>query len=289
VPRFDRLEFDPSADQPEVPQPGTSAPVRDESYWLKRAGEERRRGVYEDALRHYSRALERDRSLVEAWVGQVQMLIALEEYPEADVWSRKALELFCNNPELLAARAQAQCRLRDTKQAQPLCDRALAQPGLSAYRWMVRGELMLLLGQDIDAYCFDKAEQIDSDWFVAVESAQIYLHYDVPAKALPRARRAVEKAADSPLAWFVRGQCEDELGLTRAALQSYDRCLELVPGHAEAQRRLAALANRGLSLKPLLRRLFSIFGRTAGVYSLARLSGRALNTYRLIRRTQELL
>ena len=48
--------------------------------------------------------------LVAGWVGQVQMLVQLQEYPEADLWSRKGLELFPNNGELLAGRAQAFCR-----------------------------------------------------------------------------------------------------------------------------------------------------------------------------------
>ena len=33
-------------------------------------------------------------SLVAGWLGQVQMLVFLGEYPEAELWARKALELF---------------------------------------------------------------------------------------------------------------------------------------------------------------------------------------------------
>ena len=106
----------------------------------------RRRGEYETALRLYSRALELDKSLPEGWLGQVQMLVLLDELKEAEMWARKAFELFPNNGELLAARAQALCRLGDSKQAHAVSDGALKQPGQSAYRWIVRGELLLARG-----------------------------------------------------------------------------------------------------------------------------------------------
>src|SRR5262249_52221032 len=131
--RFDHLEFE---HEPEQSLDQQLAPTnRDEKHWLKQAEEERRQGLYENALRYYSRGLEIDRSLIRAWVGQVQMLVFLAEYPEAELWSRKALELFHNNSELLAARAQAYCRMGDRKKAQEFCDAALKQEGESAYRW----------------------------------------------------------------------------------------------------------------------------------------------------------
>ena len=73
---------------------------------MKRADLSRRAGQYENALTFYSRALELDRSVVGGWVGQVQMLVQLGEYPEADLWGRKALELFPNNGEAMAGRAK---------------------------------------------------------------------------------------------------------------------------------------------------------------------------------------
>jgi tetratricopeptide (TPR) repeat protein len=271
VPRFDRLEFEQSPDQPQ--QPGAAAEtLRDEQYWLRLADAERRQGNYENALRFYSRALERDKSLVEGWLGQVQMLIALEEYPEADIWARKALELFRQHSELLAARAQALSRKGDRKKAQELCDAALAQAGHSAYRWLVRGELMVAGKQEIDRYCFDKASQIDPDWLVNLEAGLVYVFYSQPAKALTRIRQAVEKAPDSAHAWYQQGCCEDELGLTKRAQASFRRCLELAPGHVEAERQIVKVTNRGWSLKRGLRRLATFFKGSAGLFLLKRVT-----------------
>ena len=112
--RFDKLEFNTrNATSPE--ENGRDPAVCDAGYWMDKADQSRRTGLYESALKYYSRALELDRSIVAGWAGQVQMLVQLEEYPEAELWSRKGLELFPKNGELMAARAQAFCRLADIK------------------------------------------------------------------------------------------------------------------------------------------------------------------------------
>ena len=188
--RFDRLEFGgPAPDESESDEP-TLRHTHDERHWLKEADASRRKGHYENALRFYSRALEDNKTLVTGWTGQVQMLTMLVEVPEADVWARKALEIFPGNGELLAARAQAVCRLGDKRQAMALSDASMAAQGNSAYRWQVRGELMLATKQDVDAHCFDKAQQLDRDWLVPLESALIYLHHNLASRAQARAARS---------------------------------------------------------------------------------------------------
>jgi tetratricopeptide (TPR) repeat protein len=258
MPRFDRLELDPSRDRPEDDRGVPVELQRDAQHWLRQAERERRHGLHEGALRLYSRALEEDKAQVVGWVGQVQMLVALGEHPEAELWARKALELFKNHGDLLAGRAQALCRMKDRKQAIASCDAALAQPDQSAYRWIVRGEVMIVTG-DVDRYCFDKAMQIDSDWLVPLDIAQVYLYHGKPSKALVRIRQAVEKAPDEPYLWYVQGQCERELNLRDAARRSFRHCLEIVPKHADAERALLELNREGWSLRRALRRLF---GRT---------------------------
>jgi tetratricopeptide (TPR) repeat protein len=253
--RFDKLEFN-TRKRPS-PEPNERDPLaRDAGYWLNKADNSRRTGLYENALKYYSRALELDRSIVAGWVGQVQMLVQLEEYPEADLWGRKAMELFPANGELMAARAQAFCRMRDMKQARALCDGSLQQAGQSAYRWLVRGEIMVASRQDTDRYCFDKAQELDMDWLVPLETARIELHYRRPSKALIRIRRALELVADAPLVWYVQGICQAELGLTRDARKSFQRCLELSPHHEDAEKQLSRLQRWSWSPIKVFRRLF---------------------------------
>ena len=256
--RFHRLELDQEQQQQlaETTVPQQQETDHDEQHWMRQADQNRRAGQHEEALRHYSRALEMERSLVAAWVGQVQMLILLDEYPEAELWARKALEIFKGNGELMAGQAQALCRSGKIEQAQVICDAALGQQGHSAYRWMVRGELMLTRRDAIESYCFDKAVQVDADWLVLLEIGLIYLHHQMATKALMRVREAVEKAADNPYGWWLQGTCEVELGLARAARMSFIRCLELSPRHADARQQLAALDSGGSWIGRLWRRVF---------------------------------
>lgn len=250
--RFDKLEFgsERQAGLTDVPS------LRDDKPdWLREADTQRRNGQYENALRFYSRALEDDRSLINGWLGQVQMLILLDEWPEAELWSKKALELFPSNADLLAAQAHAVCRQGSLGRAVELSDGSLKQSGSSSYRWLVRGEVMVARKQDTDRHCFDKAMQLDSDWLVPLEISLVYLHHKQPAKALARAKRAVEKAPDQYYAWYVQGKCQIRLEQPQAARQSFQRCLELCPRHVEAQAHLTELDNRGWSPTRLIRRL----------------------------------
>lgn len=255
--RFEKLEFnEPRRRQPDPAPPAGKPPRPLDADWMAKADSQRRSGLYENALKYYSRALELDRSQVNGWLGQVQMLVFLEEYPEAELWARKALELFPSHGDLLASRAQACCRMNDLKRAHEFSDGAFAQAGQSAYRWIVRGEILLAGRQPTEPYCFDKAQQLDADWLVPLEIALTYLYYHTPSKALLRARRAVESSPDQYYCWFVQGRCQEELGFRDQALQSYQHCLDLCPGHVEAKRRLCEVRESGFSPLRWIRRLF---------------------------------
>jgi tetratricopeptide (TPR) repeat protein len=229
--------------------------LRDAAYWMKLADQARRSGLYEIGLKYYSRGLELDRALVAGWLGQVQMLVELAEYPEAELWARKALELFPSNGDLMAGRAQAFCRLSNGKQAYATCDGSLQQAGQSAYRWLVRGEILLASRRGRDEHCFDKAQQLDPDWLVPLEAGRIYLHYGRPSLAVPRLRRAVEAAPEAAYAWYVLGTCQAELGFKKPARESFRRCLDLSPRHEGAGEELRHLGKWSISPLRWLRRL----------------------------------
>jgi tetratricopeptide (TPR) repeat protein len=254
--RFDKLEFRRASTAASDPQ-GAAAEPHDDAHWMELAEEHRQRGLYENALRFYSRSLEIDKSLVAAWVGQVQVLILLEEYPQAETWSRTGLNLFPSHADLLAGRAQAFCRLADMGQAQTLCDGALKEDPKSAYAWFVRGELMVAAQQKTDDHCFDNAQHLDPSWRLPLETALVYLHYRSPSKALRRARQAVEQAADEAYAWYVQGLCQIRVGFDQPARESFLRCLELCPGHENAKRRLREIDQLGWSPWRKIRRLFA--------------------------------
>ena len=114
---------------------GAGMLVDQDAVGLERPDDHRRRGLYENSLRFYSRALELDRSLIGGWVGQVQMLILLGEYPEAELWSRKALELFKGQSDLMAYLAMMIVRLLEMRRAGSDLLEALRPTCMSAFRW----------------------------------------------------------------------------------------------------------------------------------------------------------
>ncbi len=253
--RFDKLEFDHHS-RSESLQNVTRRETTDSVSWAGRAGLSRRQGSYESALQFYSRALEDDKTYISGWVGQVQMLVMLDEYPEAEVWSRKAIELFPSEGDLLASRAQSLVRLKRKKEAFASADAAMSQRGQSAYRWSVRGELLLADRQRTDRHCFDKALQVDDDWLAPTEIALIYLHYGQPSNALSRARVAVERDAGAVYAWYIQGVCQSELGLSVHARRSFEACIDLSPGFRDVDDQLRAIDQHG-SLWKRVRGLWS--------------------------------
>ena len=245
--RFEKLEL-PANEHSTKPSPCRPSDFLDESHWLRAADRERRTGNFENALRNYSRALERNRSNVVAWSGQVRMLVLLEECPEAELWSRKALELFPQHGDLLAGQAQAVCRTGDLRRAADLSDGSLSCAKESAFRWIVRGEVLLAAGRTAAGHCFQKALSVETDWLVPLEIALIHRHYALPSRAMTFARHALQTAGNEPYPWCVLGLCQSDMEMNAAALRSFERCLDVSPGHLEAQRSIARLSRRPFSL-----------------------------------------
>ena len=84
------------------------AGVFDQHYYLERANDAFAEDEYERALAFYSRTLQYDIGMEEAWLGQLRCLIELGELPEAVTWSNRALEKFPKSASLLAG--ESRCR-----------------------------------------------------------------------------------------------------------------------------------------------------------------------------------
>lgn len=245
--RFEHLEFRDQDPRQPSQQIGTGKAIVTGEECFRFAQEQERFGRWEPALQVYTRCLELSRGMIAAWAGQVQMLVQLGEQAEARLWSDKALEVFINNGELLACKAQACARLGELGIAQACSDGSISSPGSSAWRWQVRGEVLLAKDQmNPAAQCFAKSlAEKDTDWYDRVRIAGIYLYYRKPAAALDLARQAVESMASAPLAWYVQGQCQRRLGMASTAFASFNRCLEIKPDFAKARQALLELASRG--------------------------------------------
>ncbi len=232
--RFEHLEFDDLSSQAgqgrqvqQEPSGVLNAPPMERHAYHERAIQAFQRGEFEQALRYFTRTLELDRALVPAWVGQVQMLIELEELREAELWVDKALELFRDQGELLSAKGVVKARRGDPRAGMACSDAALAARGSSAYRWLARGEILLVRGETQVGATFDRAMQEEGvNWFTRVWAARIYRRYGRHAPALVLAQQATESGTTQPYAWYIRGLCERDLGLG-AYRSSLQRALQL--------------------------------------------------------------
>jgi tetratricopeptide (TPR) repeat protein len=237
--RFSHLEFEDEDNRTE--QAGLQPALPAETY-LTQANGCYRLGRFEQALRLYTRCLREDAGTVEAWVGQVRMLVELGEFNEARLWSDKALEVFRGNGELLAAKAQSCARLKDFKAAYSCSDASLTSPGSSPWRWEARGEVLLAQGDSKCQRCFEKAlvEPL-ADWFDRVVLARIYMYYGRMTNAIEHAREALAAEPGNSLIWLTLGSCQQALGLRKEAAVSYRRTLEVDPRCREARAALESL------------------------------------------------
>jgi len=240
--RFTNLELHDERREEEFALEERQTRRSDEVGCLAQADEAYRWGRFETALQMYTRCLETNRAVIPAWVGQVQMLVQLGEYNEARLWSDKALELFRDNGELLAAKAQACARLRDYRAAFACSDASLRVPGSSPSRWQARGEVLLAKGQGYYDESFQRSlTESQANWFDRVVIARIYLFYRRAANALQYLRAAVQLEPTQGIVWFEMGNGQLALGLTSAARTSYERCLELRGDYREARVALESL------------------------------------------------
>ena len=230
--RFRRLEFEAQ----EAQQPAGAKPTetRRVEYWLTQARGAREMGCYQAALRYYTRCLELDPKLHEGWLGQIQSLILADQLGEARTWGRKAIDVLKGGPDLLAALAQAELRLGRGSEAHGLISRAFEQPGESAYRWLVRGELFTVARLDREHSCFERAVALAKDWLLTLEVALALEYHEQYAAAHRYAVRSIQQSADAPYAWLVRGRIELALGLREDARASLERAIQLKPGYADA-------------------------------------------------------
>ncbi len=242
--RFARLELDHAQRRPQGRPAERGAAETTPAELLARAEQAELDSDFERALRLFTRCLELDRAVVEAWVGQVRMLVELGELREASLWADKALELLRNQGELLAAKAQVQLRLGDRPEALATCDRALKAQGSSAWRWLVRAEVLFAQGQRAAHTCLRRGlEQEQAGLADRVRAVRLLLHAGQAGLALEQIRRILKEHPTAGPFWYLLGRCQQELGWASDAQASYQRCLELHSQHNPARNALAELRN----------------------------------------------
>jgi tetratricopeptide (TPR) repeat protein len=257
--RFDNLEFGgpARARQRGAGQERAGMPVRDAAHFRQAAGEAYRSGRLEPALRSYSRALACDAGLCDCWLMQVRILIELEEYKEAGVWADKALEMFPDRPDLLAAKAVVSARTGLLDQAMAFSDNAMSRKGCGPYVWLARGEVLLARRSRMATGCLDRAvaesaSAADKAW-MHLEVARVLRSYGRCSEALFHATAAQSALPRyAPVALEV-GACREALGLPEADT-AYQEALHLDPRCEQAREGLMRAQNPGI--RGYFKRLF---------------------------------
>ena len=255
--RFVNIEL---GGESEEQRPQKKALVKDEAYYQAEARTAFENGDFELALRLYSKVLEFNPNSMEAWTGQVRMLIELGQYEEARLWADKALERIPRDAELLAAKAVALGRCGDLQGALAFSDSAIEERGDRPYVWLARAEVLLARKESRADYCFEKALLLaPRDWFVTWLGARIRYYYKQFALAVRLLQQAVELNAGHFLVWLELGRCQQALGLAGPARHSFEQARQLKPNCHEAGLALVRLTGMGLGprVRGWWRRLFN--------------------------------
>lgn len=261
--RFSSLEFDESARGPRPAEPAkgerpAAAQVKDAQYYIRQAEQQELAGDLDQALRSYSAALDENPLLLDAWVGQLVMLLALGEYPETRVWAGKALEKFPDNPQVLAAKSVALYRMGHRREARDMIDAALEARGESDVVWLCRGEIMLAASGPAAENCLQHALRLASRKSLAqLRIAALYLRHRKYSRALAALQDLMRAEPRAAAPWYLLGAAQEKIGRFHDARISYQQAVELAPRNATYQR-AAAMAGRGLGhrLAGLFRRVF---------------------------------
>ncbi|HUT31611.1 MAG TPA: hypothetical protein VMX13_17605 [Sedimentisphaerales bacterium] len=241
--RFSQLEFDETLPEPRRSQ---GEAIRDADYFYREALRCWLAGDYELALRNYSRVLERNTTVFDAWAGQVLMLIELAEYHEANVWADKAMEFFPEHPELLALKAVACARDAKLEKAIGYSDNSVGKDNPTPRVWLARAEVFFERKSPVAEDCIKKAVSIAGNFapVIKLESARLLRKRGCYFDALGYLKDAVKLLPKSALVWYELGCCQAKLGYSEAAA-TLKQSLKLRPGWTEPSEALVKLEKRG--------------------------------------------
>ena len=253
--RFNSLEFDDSSNFSHNPTgaeghglsgSGAGEPIRDAAYFYEQATKSFLHGDFELTLRNYSRSLEQSTTYFDAWAGQIRMLIELGEYPEALIWSDKAMELFPDNAELLAYKAVACLRDEKMNKAMGFSDNAVSKEKIGPRVWLCRGEVLIKRKSRVAEDCISKAVSLagESADIIRLDAGRMLRMYGRYTSAQEYLKDAVRDFPKSALAWYELGCCQAKMGFAQAKV-SLEQCDNLRPHWIKAETALDAVRNKG--------------------------------------------
>lgn len=252
--RFSNLEFEDTRNPPQE-QEAHFAKEKDAAHYMSLADKAESAGEKDKALKFFSAALGEDPLLLDAWLGQLVMLLSMQEYPEAQVWSDKALEMFPDNPQISAAKATALFHVGHETQARQLIDFASEAKGDFFIVWLCRGEILLAQKIPAGESCLEHALRVaKKNDHAQTRVGEILLCNKKFSSALALLQEAVTSEPGSAWAWFLLAKTQQELGMYHKALVSVRQAVQLAPANP-------AIKESAIDSGTLINLFRRIFGR----------------------------
>lgn len=207
-------------------------------YFMK-GDEEYFNGSFEKSIKYYSKSLQLENSRVEAWIGQIYALIALNQYKEADLWSKQGLMLFPDNADIISLRGVNYAQKGFLQRAIGSSDFAL-EKGNSKTVWLSRAEILLFAKNKNSLFCFEKAMELagKEDWKTSMRIGMIFYNHRIYSSALKYLTKACNTNPKNFYLWYLIGKCNDLLNYREKAAEAFKRSTELNPGYLPAKKML---------------------------------------------------
>jgi len=203
-------------------------------------------GDLQSALRLYGRALEQDRSHAPAWLGQVRVLLDMNQPEEAATWLEQAGAILGEVPGVLALRALAAVGSGKLDDARQWSDRAMRAGPDEADVWLARAALVYASGNDKMARInLTKAHERQPGAEATRRCAEVALDAGDLLSAERWLRRALAGAPDSALVALRLGVYHERAGDLTQSRHHLERALQLEPRLKPAQLALDDLNQRG--------------------------------------------
>ena len=232
--------------------------LRDADYYLNQGRALELAADFEAALRSYSAVLGEDPTRLEGWLGQLWVLYELEEFPEVDLWARKASEQFPENPALLAMRSLAAHGHGRRREGRGFNDAALAGKGAVDVVWLARADLMLDGTGPVGEECLGHALRVSATPdLTRLRGARICFRRKRYRLALQELLEVTAHRPEAAGAWHLLGLVHDALGDGVRAAEALRQAVELAPRNAEFRADLDRLSRRGKGVAALFRRMLS--------------------------------
>jgi len=191
-------------------------------------------GDFVQALREYSRAVDEERTLEAAWVGQAIALLRLGNPGQVETLCVQGRRLFPKSSALLSLQASAKARQGDLQGALALSDTALSLQSKGWLDWLQRGDVLLAFPDELTTarrsfqQALDEAPDVDFTRREIAFNCLEHGYFEDAARFFADVVKAVPTVAEN---WYRYALSLHGAQQRQAALEALQHALELAPAN----------------------------------------------------------